>query len=312
MKKVNVGVIGVGNLGQHHVRIYSTMQDLVNLVCIVDIDINKLDKYKKIYKVETFTDYTKILDKIDAASLVVPTGLHYKIGKDLLLAGKHVLIEKPITTNIREAEELINIAEGKKLILQVGHVERFNPVVRTVKDYINEPLFIEAIRLGSYDPRVADIGVVLDLMIHDIDIVNYFVNSRLVSVEAYGGKVFTQNEDIVKSRLRFDNGCICDLTASRISRNKYRMMRIFQRDSYIAIDFLRQQARIYRKKKPVVSSFTDIEMIKPKIIREEPLKLELQHFIESIINNRPPEVTGYHARDALNIAIEILSQLKIS
>lgn len=312
MKKINVAVIGVGNLGQHHTRIYYEMKDLVNLVGIVDIDEQKLNKYKKLYNIETYTDFHNILDKVDAVSLVVPTKLHYQIGKEILLNGKHLLIEKPITTDVNEAEELISIAKTKNLILQVGHVERFNPVVRAVREYIYFPQFIECIRLGKYDPRTAEVGVVLDLMIHDIDIILSFFNtqSKLKSIEAYGGKVFTNNEDIVKSRLRFDNGCICDLTASRISMNRYRMMRIFQKDSYISIDFLRQQAKIYRKKKPVVTSPSEVEIIKPKILKEEPLKLELRHFIESIISNKPPEVSGEHAYNALNIAVEILNQLK--
>jgi len=310
MKKINVAVIGIGNLGQHHARIYYSMKDLVNLVAIVDIDQTKIEKFKKIYSdVEFYTDYKKIIDKIDAVSLVVPTKLHYTIAKDILLAKKHILIEKPITTTVSEAEELVNLAEKNNVVLQVGHVERFNPVVQTIKDFVYEPKFIESIRLSNFDPRVADIGVVLDLMIHDIDIILSFVKSELKSVEAYGAKVFTDNEDIVKARLRFDNGCICDLTASRISLNKYRKMHIFQPDSYISIDFMRQNAKVY--KKVVSQNVQKVELVRTEIKKDEPLKLELQSFISSIIENKKPVVTGHHAKKALSVAIDIVNQLKL-
>jgi predicted dehydrogenase len=310
MKKIKVAVIGIGNLGQHHARIYYSMKELVNLVAIVDVDKTKIEKYKKIYPdVEFFTDYRNVIDKIDAVSLVVPTKLHYSIAKEIILAKKHILIEKPITTTVEEAEELVFLAEQNNVILQVGHVERFNPVIQTIKDYVYQPKFVESMRLSNFDPRVADIGVILDLMIHDIDIVLSFVKSNLKSIEAYGAKVFTNNEDIVKARLRFENGCICDLTASRISLNKYRKMHIFQPDSYISIDFIRQNAKIYRK--IFSSNEQKIELIRPKIKKEEPLKLELQNFINSIIENKKPIVTGYHAKQALEVAIEIVNQLKI-
>ena len=310
MKKIKVAVIGIGNLGQHHARIYYSMKELVNLVAIVDVDKTKIEKYKKVYPdVEFFTDYRNVIDKIDAVSLVVPTKLHYSIAKEIILAKKHILIEKPITTTVEEAEELVSLAEQNNVILQVGHVERFNPVIQTIKEFVYQPKFIESMRLSNFDPRVADIGVILDLMIHDIDIVLSFVKSNLKSIEAYGAKVFTNNEDIVKARLRFENGCICDLTASRISLNKYRKMHIFQPDSYISIDFIRQNAKIYRK--IFSSNEQKIELVRPKIKKEEPLKLELQNFINSIIENKKPVVTGYHAKQALEVAIEIVNQLKI-
>jgi predicted dehydrogenase len=310
MKKINVAVIGIGNLGQHHARIYYSIKDIVNLVSIVDVDKTKIEKYKKLYPdVEFCTDYKKIIDKVDAVSLVVPTKLHYHIAKNIILAKKHVLVEKPITTTIEEAEELVTLAEQNNVVLQVGHVERFNPVVQAIKDYVYEPKFIESIRLSSFDPRVGDIGVVLDLMIHDIDIILSYTKSNLKSVEAYGAKVFTDKEDIVKARLRFNNGCICDLTASRISLNKYRKMHVFQSDSYISVDFMRQNAKVY--KKVISQDVQKIELIKPKIKKDEPLKLELQSFINSIIENKKPVVTGYHAKQALSIAIEITKQLKI-
>ncbi len=311
MKKLNVGVIGIGNLGQHHARIYYSMEN-TRLTVIVDTDLEKIEKYKKLYpNVEFFYDYKDAINKADAFSIVVPTKYHYLIAKDLLLAGKHILVEKPITTTLQEAEELIEIAQKNSLILQVGHVERFNPVVQTVKEYIAQPIYIESVRLSSFDPRVADIGVVLDLMIHDIDIILCFVKSKLASVESYGSKLFTNKEDIVKARLRFENGTICDLTASRISPTKYRKMHIFQSDSYLSLDFIRQQAKIYRKRTNNVSSMDDIELIRPKIKRDEPLKLELESFVKSVLEKRTPLVTGEEAKNALGVVIEIINKLKL-
>lgn len=314
MKKVNVAVVGIGNLGQHHARIYYSMKDTVNLVAIVDIDIDKLNKYRNLYPdVKFYTNFNEVLDKVDAISLVVPTRLHYEIGKRILQAGKHLLIEKPITTYLHEAEELIELAERKNLVLQVGHVERFNPVIQTTKQYITEPKFIESIRLGKFDPRVADVGVVLDLMIHDIDIILTCVKSNLKSVEAYGAKVLSDKEDIVKARLRFDNGCVCDLTASRVSVSRYRKMHIFQPDSYISIDFIYQQSKIIRKKNNSNSNKFEesIEVIRPKIEKGEPLKIELQSFINTVIENKKPVVTGEHAKNALSVALQIVNQLKL-
>lgn len=310
-QKLKIAIIGVGNLGQHHTRIYLSLKDKVEIVGVVDTNESALEKVCKMYHVSGYKNYEDVLDKVDAVSLVVPTSLHYRIGKEILASKKHLLIEKPITTTVEEAEELISIAEKNDLILQVGHVERFNPVVSAVKNYIYSPEFIESYRLGIFDKRVADVGVVLDLMIHDIDIVLYLVNSKLESVESFGSKVFSLHEDIVKARLKFENGCVCDLTASRISFGRYRTMRVFQRDSYISIDFLRQKTKIYKKSKPVITSPDEVEMIKPKITKEEPLKLELIHFVDVVLERKQPSVSGIHARDALSVAMEILKQLKL-
>lgn len=307
-KKLKVAVIGYGNLGQHHARIYQLLET-VNLVAIVDTNKERLEKSKHLYPgVETLTDYREIIHKVDAASIVVPTKLHYQISKDFLLHDKHILVEKPITTNLQEAEELIKLAQQKNLVLQVGHIERFNPIIQKVKDYIQNPQFIETIRLNSFDPRVSDIGVVLDLMIHDIDIILSFIpESKLKRVEAFGSKVFTDKEDIVKARLEFDNGCICDLTASRISPTKYRKMHIFQKESYISLDFIRQYAKIY-KKGPITPT---IEISRLKVKKDEPLKLEIEHFVNSVLENKKPIVSGEHAKNALEVALEILNNLKL-
>jgi predicted dehydrogenase len=193
----------------------------------------------------------------------------------------------------------------------VGHVERFNPAVIEAHKFVKVPKFIEVNRLGPYDPRVAHIGVVLDLMIHDLDIVLYLVNSKVKSLEAFGAKVLTDHEDIAKCRLRFENGCIVDLSASRISLEQYRKIRIFQEDAYISVDYARKDLKIYRKKRDKVKSFTDIEILKPKLRDEEPLKLELKNFLECIAEGKKPHVTGEHGRDALELGKEILDQLHL-
>jgi len=309
MKKINIAVIGVGNLGQHHARIYSEFED-VNLVGIVDINKNQLDKVSNQLKVKGYTDYHDILDKVDGISVVTTTDSHYQISKDIISRNINCLVEKPITMNLKEAEELIVLAQQKKVILQVGHIERFNPAVIELQKYIKNPKFIEANRLGIYDPRVSYIGVVLDLMIHDLDIVLYLVDSKVQNIESHGTKVFSAHEDIVKTRLWFENGCVADLTASRISTGRYRKLRIFQPDSYISLDYMNQRIKIYRKKKPVVTNMDDIEIIRPKITKTEPLKLELRHFINCIKEYRKPIVSGEHGRDALALALEILNKLK--
>lgn len=308
MEKTNVCVVGVGNLGQHHARIYSQMENVCLAGC-ADTDSKKLSKVCSSYKTQGYTDYTQLLDKVDAVSVVVPTTMHFRVARDFLLNGVHCFVEKPLTTSVQEAEELISLAEKKNLILQVGHIERFNAAILSVRDYIKEPKFIEASRLGPYDPRVSDVGVVLDLMIHDLDIVLYLVNSKVTDIESYGTSIFSSHEDIVKVRLKFENGCIVDLSASRATFGKYRKLRIFQPSAYISIDYSSQRFRVYRKKTENVQSMKDIEIISPRLAKVEPLRKELEHFIECSREGKTPMVSGEHGRDALELALEILKKL---
>lgn len=308
-RKINIAVVGVGNLGQHHARIYSEMED-VHLAGVIDTDEKQLEKISNKLAVPGYKDYHTILDKVDGISVSTPTRTHCSIGKDIILQGIHCLIEKPITTNLEEAEKLIELARQKNVILQIGHIERFNPAVIEAQKFIKNPKFIEAYRLSNYDPRVSDIGVVLDLMIHDLDIILYLVNSKIKNVESYGAKVFSMHEDMVKVRIWFENGCIADVTASRISPGRYRKIRIFQSDAYVSLDYMRQMIKIYRKKKLKVESMDDIEMIRPKLTKGEPLRLELSHFINCIKEGKKPLVSGEHGRDAVELGIEILNKLK--
>ncbi|MDI6640843.1 MAG: Gfo/Idh/MocA family oxidoreductase [Elusimicrobiota bacterium] len=308
-QKINIAVVGVGNLGQHHARIYSQLPD-VNLVGLCDINPKRLEKICSEYNVSGYSNYKELVDKVDAVSVVVPTILHYSIAKDFLLSSKHCFVEKPLTANLLEAEELIELSQQKNVILQVGHIERFNGAILALQEYIKEPKFIECDRLGPYDPRVSDVGVILDLMIHDLDIVLYIVNSKIKDIEAYGTSVFSPYEDIVKVRLRFENGCVADLSASRVALGKYRKLRIFQPDAYFSVDYTTQRVRIYRKKSPTVKSMKDIEIISPKINRVEPLQLELEHFIQCVQQGNLPAVTGEHGRNAIELALEIIKKLQ--
>lgn len=307
---IPIAVIGAGRMGQHHARFLSGMNSC-SLSGVVDIDLKKATKVAETYHTQAWTDYRQLFSKVKAVVIAVPTPFHHRIGKDCLENGLHCLIEKPLCAEIKEAEELIQIAQEKNLILQVGHVERFNPAVIAAQKYIHQPKFIEVNRLGPYDPRVSHIGVVLDLMIHDLDIVLFLLNSEVESLESFGAKVLSEHEDIVKCRLHFKNGSIVDLSASRISLEQYRKIRIFQSDAYISLDYARKELKVYRRKTPILKSFNDIEILKPVLEKEEPLRLELRHFIECVNEGRKPHVTGEHGRDALELGLEILKQLQL-
>lgn len=309
MAALKMGVIGIGHLGVHHARIVSSLPD-VELVGICDINESQVKKFAKLYKTTAYADYHQLLNKVDAISIAVPTPLHYQIAKDFINAQVHCLIEKPITPDLAEAEELLALVTQKNLILQVGHIERFNPAVLEAQKYINEPKFIEANRLGPYDPRVAHISVVLDLMIHDIDIVLYLVQDRIVSIDAVGAKVLSQFEDIANARIRFAHGCVANISASRVSLKKFRKIRIFQKDSYLSLDYAKPGLKVYSKKKEEVTSLKDIKVFYPRLVKLEPLAEELKNFVSCVREGRKPQVTGEHGRDALEIALEIMRKIK--
>lgn len=300
--KIKVAVIGIGQLGHHHARIYSQI-DGVELVGVCDIDKNKAENAAKSYKTTAYTNYNALLGKIEAASIVVPTALHYRITKDFLEAGVNVLVEKPITTTLSQANNLLKLSNKKHLILQVGHVERFNAAVRKIHSLRKNPRFIECHRLGPFSGRITDVGVVLDLMIHDIDIVVELVRSKLKKIEATGVKVLTQHEDIANARLTFQNGAVANLTASRLTPEAVRKIRIFEEDAYISLDYVRQSAQIYRKVGPSITQ----EAIDIK--KEEPLKEELGHFIDCVKNKKRPLVSGKEALEALKIALQITRKI---
>jgi len=311
MRKVKVGVIGVGRLGQHHARIFSKINN-VELIAVVDINQKHAEKIASLYHSVFYTNYERILGSVEAVSIATPTPSHYSIANYFLQNGVHCLIEKPITDNLAHAEELLDLARKRNVVLQIGHIERFNPAVVAARKYVNQPKFIEARRLGPYDPRTSHIGVVLDLMTHDLDIVLSFVNSKIENLDALGTSVLSDHEDIANVRMKFFNGCVADISASRVSLEKFRKIRIFQSDSYISLDYERKKLKIYRKKYPEVKTLDDIEIIQPKLEKYEPLEEELRHFVNCVREGKKPLVSGEHGRDALELGLEILEKIKMS
>lgn len=303
MSKIRVGVIGVGHLGNHHARVYSAM-DGVELKGVCDINPTRAKKIAKKYRTTPYIDYKDMLGKIDSASVVVPTELHYKVAKDLLLNGVSVLIEKPMTKIVAEADELLSLAKERDLILQVGHIERFNAGVKALEEIAGKVRFIECHRLGPFKKRALDVGVVLDLMIHDIDIILGLVKSEVVSIDAVGVNILTDHEDLANVRMRFKNGAVANLTASRVTKAELRKIRIFKEDCYISLDYVKQEAAIYRKIGNRITSR------KINIRKEEPLKKELEAFVFSVKNKERPLVSGEEGRDALKIALEIVDAIK--
>ena len=303
MKKIRVGVIGLGRLGSIHAKIYSELET-VELTGICDVDENAARLASESLKTNWYSDYKNLLNnQLDAVSIVTPTILHYEIAKFFLQNKIHVLIEKPVTKTLKEASDLIKIAHKNKLIIQVGHVERFNSAIQAVEKLSNKPRFIEVHRLGPFTPRVKDVGVVLDLMIHDIDIVLGLTKSKVKNIDALGMKILTNHEDIANARIRFQNGTVCDLTASRVTSDSLRKIRIFQDDCYISIDYMAQEALIYRKiNNQIVSEKIDIQ-------KEAPLQKELASFIDCVVNNKKPVVSGKEAYEALKVALDILKKI---
>ena len=297
-QKLKVAVIGVGHLGSIHARVYSELQS-AQLVAVCDLDPEKSRAAAHRYRCLAVENYRELLDTVDAVSIAVPTQAHFPIAKEFLAKGIPCLVEKPITKTVAEADELLALAAKSGAVLQVGHVERFNPTLRKVRDSLTNPRFIEVHRLAPFQPRGTEVGVVLDLMIHDIDILLGLVKSPVKQVEAVGVKVLTPSEDIANTRITFDNGAVANLTASRISKDAMRKFRIFQSDTYISMDFLKHSADIFKHQNGKITH----ERL--KISGEEPLKLELAGFLDAVRHKGPPPVTGKEARDALAIAIQV-------
>lgn len=304
-EKINVGVVGVGHLGSHHAKVYSHLKN-ANLAGVCDVNKESAKTIGRKFKVWYFADYKELFDKVQAVSIVVPTSLHYKIARDFLEAGIHVLVEKPITKTLKEADELVKLAHEKNLILQVGHIERFNPAVLAMEKYFKSPRFIEGQRMGPFTnkKRVQDVGVVLDLMIHDIDIILTLVKSEVKFIEAVGTSSVSDFEDMANVRLTFKNGTICDITASRITKEEVRKLRIFQEDSYMALDLLHKGAHIFRKVDGV------IRKEKIQIKKSDPLSDELGSFLDCVKTGKRPIVSGKEGRDALSVALSILENIK--
>ena len=298
MKPIRVAVIGTGHLGTIHARIYSQLPE-AQLVAVCDALPEKAAMIARQYNCESTADFRSLFGEVDAVSIAVPTTAHFDVASEFLKRGIHTLIEKPITSTLKEADALLALAKKKKALLQVGHVERFNAAFRKVRDSLTDPRFIEVHRLAPFQIRGTEVGVVLDLMIHDIDMLLGLVPSPIARVDAVGVKVLSAFEDIANARLTFKNGAVANLTASRISREAVRKFRIFQPDAYVSIDLMAQSADLFRH-----HNF-QIPYEKLEIPKEEPLKAELASFLDSIRHKKRPAVSGEEAREALAVALKI-------
>ena len=302
MKKLRIGVAGVGHIGSNHARIYAELEGKP-LAAVYDTDAAKAAEIAAKYGVVAATSLEDFAERIDAASVATPTSVHYQVAKELLLRGKHLLVEKPIAETPAQARELVEIAARNQLVLQVGHVERFNPVLSALEARLTRPKFIEAHRLSPYPDRSTDIGVVLDLMIHDIEIILHLVRSKVANIDAVGVPVLSKGEDIANARLRFENGCVANITSSRISPERMRKIRVFQEDGYLSLDYQNQTGEMYRR------GATGITREPVEIEREEPLRQQLASFVECAVTGRAPKVGGSQATAALELAIEITKRI---
>lgn len=305
MKTVRTAVIGVGYLGQFHAEKYATLL-VADLVGVVDVDRQRAEGLAARFSARSFTDYRDVADLVDAVSIVVPTQYHFEVAKFFLERGKHVLLEKPITTTLEEAEELIRIAAEKKAVFQVGHLERFNPVVMALDGVLKTPRFIDSVRIAPFKPRGTDVNVVLDLMIHDIDIIQHIVGSPVKEIHSVGAPVFTAEEDIANARIQFENGCVANVTASRISQKSERKMRIFQEDAYITLDFQNKKVAVLRKGEgETMPGVPAVDINERSFEQGDALKSEIQAFLDSIITGKPVVVSGEDGRNALETALLI-------
>ncbi|MBI4368141.1 MAG: Gfo/Idh/MocA family oxidoreductase [Candidatus Omnitrophica bacterium] len=309
MKKIRAAVIGIGHLGKEHARIYHSLPQ-VELVALCDVEESKAEKAQAL-GVRFTKNFRELLGTVDLMSIVTPTATHFEIAKEVLSAGVHTLIEKPIANRLEDADQLIDIAKQKKLILQVGHLERYNAGFRRVEQIAKNIRFLEIHRLGPFNPRIADCGVVLDLMIHDIDIVLRLVKSEIASIDAIGINVLTPFEDIANVRIKFKNNAIADLTASRLTPEAQRKIRIFQEDAYISLDYVAQSAQIFRKASLPAALFGGkISREQIDIRKEEPLKAELEDFVRSVAKGSAEGKPDIRAREALRVALEVLASIK--
>jgi len=338
MNKIKVAVLGTGSLGKEHARIYAELagSGQVSFAGVFDANAEAAKRIGERYGVPVFASAAQAIAAADALSIVTPTVTHFELARAVLEQGRHCLVEKPMTNSAAQAAELVELAAHRRCVLQVGHVERFNPVFTYLQTVATEPRFIETHRLSPYPARSTDIGVVLDLMIHDLDVVLAFVQSPVASVDAVGIPVLSATEDIANARLRFANGCVANLTVSRISPERMRKIRVFSggaTPSYISLDYRAQEGFIYRiardheqessllkkllaakvtKDVTVVSEFAGKRIVREPvpIDKGEPLKLELQHFVECVRVHQQPAVSGESAKRALDLALEITRQIQ--
>jgi predicted dehydrogenase len=309
MKKIRTAVIGVGYLGQFHAEKYAALASS-DLVGVVDADPARAAEIGAKLGVSAYSDYRELLDRVDAVSIVVPTQYHFGVAKNFLDRGVHVLLEKPITVTLAEADELIRIARERNAVFQVGHLERFNPVILALDGVVQQPGFIESVRIAPFKPRGTDVNVVLDLMIHDIDIIQHIVGSKVKQINSIGAPVFTEEEDIANARILFENGCVANVTASRISLKSERRMRIFQPDAYINVDFQNRKLAVFRKGSgEMFPGVPNVEAQEQSFAQGDALKSEIESFLVAVASGATPVVTGEDGRRALETALKINKKL---
>ena len=319
MERIKIGVIGVGHLGSAHLKNLITF-DEVELIGLFDIDNERAEEVASKQQADSFDSQEELLDAVDAVSIVTPTNSHFKVAEEALNRGKSVFVEKPICDDVEDARTLVKTAVDNDCILQVGHIERFSGAYRALENFEFNPMFVECHRLMEFQPRNIDVAVVLDLMIHDIDLVLHMTKSKPETIDANGVSVITDNVDIANARLTFGNGCVANLTASRISQKNMRKMRIFEKNSYITLDFLKNETRIF----DISSDDSPAEGLKvsqiqlndelkhiylksPKVVDENPLLTELKAFVHSVQTGEKPPVTGEDGLAALEVALKIIS-----
>jgi predicted dehydrogenase len=314
MGTLKVGVVGVGKMGEYHVGILSEIMG-AEVVAVVDVSEDRGRDIAKRYETSYLSSNRDILGKVDAVVVAVPTSLHYQVAKEFLTAGIHVLLEKPCANNLDHARELFDIASEKNLILHIGHVERFNGAVQELYKIVSDPIYVECKRMGAFSERVRDDGVILDIMIHDIDIVLNLVQSRVAKINVLGASVFSERDDFVSAQLEFENGCIANIVASRASQNKERTLSLTQKDEYVLLDYTEQEIYVHRQSSSESRlskgslRYKQESLIERIFVhKDNPLKLELLHFIDCVKNGSPRNVAVDNELYSLEIALNILAQ----
>lgn len=319
---MKIGVIGVGHLGQHHARIFSELDDS-ELVGVYDIDFQRAETIAQQNHCKKFHSVKDLLKRVDAVSIATPTTTHFNYCKESLNMGKHIFVEKPVCSNLEDAKELVSIAKNNNLKIQVGHIERFNPAIIALSKILINPIFIEANRIAPFTPRGSDVPVVLDLMIHDIDIILSLMRSRVKNIKAVGIPILTNDIDIANAKIEFKNGALANITASRISLKRERKIRFFQKNMYISLDYQKKDVQVVKKsveieqvmkeimsgkRQPDISELYNRQKL--EIIEKEPLKSELENFVDAIQNNKRPIVNGQDGYEALRVAFLILKDIE--
>lgn len=316
--KIKLGLAGTGHMGQYHVNVAMGLADY-DVRGIFDASLERRLEIADRFGVNPSGSFEELLSEVDAVLIAVPTVHHYGMARQALQAGKHVLVEKPMTETVEQAQELVEIAEKNGLIIQVGHVERFNGAVLELNKIVEDPLLVESRRLAPFNPRIQDVGVVLDLMIHDIDIILNMVNDEVVSVHGVGAKVLTEHEDIAVATVHFASGCVANLIASRVTQDKIRRLNITQENAYIVLDFATQDIDIHRRASSAYLMTREELKYKQEafvekiaVHRDNPLRQEHQHFVNCIRGLQEPLVSGQEELRTLQIASKILEQIKAS